>query len=156
MRQSSVLALGLASALGACATTPPADDPPCSQVKNADTFVVGLDKAGANGALDFKMMSADPVPPARGDNTWVVQVSSMTSGVVGSPVTGASMSVTPFMPSHQHGSPLAVVVTPMADAGQYKLTPVNLWMPGVWETTLDVTASGSSPADNVMFRFCIE
>jgi hypothetical protein len=146
--------LGLVLASAACGTTP-TEDPPvdCAKVTNADTFVVGLEKVGTGGMLDFKMMSAEPAPPMRGDNVWVMQINAMSSGTVGNPVTGASMTATPFMPSHQHGSPIAVVVTPMANAGQYKLDPVNLWMPGVWETTLAVSTPGGS--DNVMFRFCI-
>lgn len=159
MRRTSLLALGLASLAfaslaSACTSQPPPDDTvDCSTVTGTDTFVIGLEKAGTAGALDFKMMSADPAPPARGDNTWVVQINAMASGTVGSPVNGASMAATPFMPSHQHGSPVAVVVTSMAGAGQYKLSPVNMWMPGVWETTLDVSTGAAS--DSVVFRFCI-
>lgn len=126
----------------------------CSTVMGADTFVVGLEKAGANGMLDYKMMSATPAPPARGDNSWVFQISTMTSGVVGNPLDGASLTVTPFMPAHQHGSPIQVQVSPMTDPGTYKLEPVNLWMPGVWETT--IRAVSGTTSDTVVYRFCIE
>ena len=79
-------------------TTTPVD---CSTVMGVDTFTVGLEKLGASGNYDFKLMSAMPSPPARGDNTWVLQVNAMTSGAVGAPVTGASLTVTPYMPAHQ-------------------------------------------------------
>ena len=55
---------------------------------------MGIDKPGVAGLLDFKLMSAEPAPPARGDNTWIVQVSTMTAGVVGGPVAGVTMLVT--------------------------------------------------------------
>ena len=39
----------------------------------------GLQKTGQDGLIDFQMMSADPAPPQRGDNTWIVQISAMDS-----------------------------------------------------------------------------
>ena len=142
--RNHVLALGLLTACSSSGgdTTPDATNP-CVNETRADTFVVGLDKPGVAGLLDFKLMSASPAPPARGDNTWIVEVSSMTSGVVGGPVSGAAMLVTPFMPDHGHGTPITVNVTSMPTAGQYQLTPVNLWMPGYWETTVQATSPSS-------------
>lgn len=125
----------------------------CSKV-SADTFVVGLEKMGMNGAMDFKLMSATPAPPARGDNAWVVQINSMASGVVGAPVDGAMLQVTPFMPAHQHGSPIMVQITPGTTTGEYNLSPVNLWMPGVWETTIRATSS-AAVSDSAVYKFCI-
>lgn len=125
----------------------------CAEETTADEFVVGLQKAGDAGALDFQLMSATPAPPARGDNEWIVQVSALSGGTVGAPIEGATIYVTPFMPKHQHGTPIDVVVEPQPTAGQYKLSPVNLWMPGLWETTVEVTSAGG--ADQVIYRVCI-
>jgi hypothetical protein len=153
--RSSALALVLFSLVTACGTDDPGDgEVDCTKVTGTDTFVVGLDKPGDNGALDFQMMSADPAPPARDDNTWIVQVSSMASGVVGAPIDGATLAVTPFMPAHQHGSPIRTQITPVpGQPGQYSLSPVNLWMPGVWETTIKATSGETS--DTAIYRFCI-
>ncbi len=143
-------------ALVGCGTTSMSGDDQtpvdCSTIMGVDTFTVGLEKLGASGNYDFKLMSAMPSPPARGDNVWVLQVNAMTSGAVGAPVTGASLTVTPYMPAHQHGAGLDVNVTDMATPGQYQLEPVNLWMPGVWVTTIQVT---SQPTDSAVYRFCI-
>lgn len=144
-------------ALGACAddSHDPGDDEPvnCAEVTDDDDFAVGLSKVGSAGALGFTLMTADPAPPIRGDNTWVIQINQMSGGVAGAPVDGADMTATPFMPQHQHPSGKTVVIEPTGTAGQYELTPINFWMPGVWETTLDaVTPSGD---DAVVFRFCI-
>jgi hypothetical protein len=128
------------------------DDAPvdCS-TQVADTFVVGLDHKGSAGMLDFQMMSADPAPPARGNNTWVIQVMSMNAGVDATPLDGASITVTPYMPAHGHGTPVVADVTDMG-SGQYELSPVNLWMPGVWQTTIAVT---TPTPDSAVFSFCL-
>jgi hypothetical protein len=156
MQAVLVVGVSLVAACGTNGDDGSGSDAPidCTMVTNADTFVVGLEKAGTNGALDFKMMSATPAPPARGDNTWIFQINEMTSGVVGNPVSGATLQVTPFMPAHQHGSPIQVQITPLPDAGQYQLNPVNLWMPGVWETTIRATTTAQA-SDTVVYRFCI-
>ncbi len=125
----------------------------CAEETRADDFVVGLSKVGDGNLLDFTLMTADPAPPARGDNTWVLQINQMTNGVDGAAVDGASMTVSPFMPDHGHPSGKTVIVTPNGTAGQYELAPVNLWMPGLWETTIDATTSAGD--DTVVFRFCI-
>ncbi len=151
MRLALLLTLPIA-ACGSGNTPQDADMVDCSTVTGVDTFVVGLEHQGVGGALDFKLMSIDPAPPQRGNNTWVVEIHSMAAGVVGSPVDGLTLQVTPFMPAHQHGSPITAIVTPQATSGQYQLSPVNLWMPGVWETTIQATAP---TADRAVFKFCI-
>jgi len=151
MRWSLIACLGLAACSGSSSNGADAEEMvDCSTVTGADTFTVGLEKMGAQGAFDFKMMSATPAPPARNTNTWVVEVDSAQSGA---PVDGATITATPFMPAHQHGSPEQVVVTPAGAPGQYQLTPVFLWMPGVWETTIQVTSGTST--DAAVYRFCI-
>jgi hypothetical protein len=42
----------------------------------------------------------------------------------------------------------------MPAAGQYTLSPINMWMPGLWEITISATA-GDTVDDSVVFRFCI-
>jgi hypothetical protein len=125
----------------------------CAVETTADMFFVGLEKMGTQGKLDFRLISAAPAPPARFDNEWTLQVSQLANGVAGGPITGATISVTPFMPKHGHGSPKDAVITELSTAGQYKLSPVYLSMPGLWEITLDVTTPSAS--DSAIFRFCI-
>jgi hypothetical protein len=118
----------------------------CATETRADTFVAGISKVGANG-VQFKLLEALPAPPARGDNTWTLELTKS-----GAPVNGAAMIVTPFMPDHQHGTPTDVTIQPMPAAGQYQLAPVNMWMPGLWETTIQVDGPD---ADKAVFKFCI-
>ena len=145
------LILGVVLAAGACS-----DDGGdgtsynCAEETRDEEFVMGLTKAGVDGRLEFKLVSSDPAPPSRGDNRWIVQLSTMTAPVM--PVSGAAMTVTPFMPDHQHVSGETVIVTPTATAGEYQLDPVNLFMPGLWEITLRVTGATE---DRAVFRFCL-
>jgi hypothetical protein len=158
MRISLILGLALTSSLAACGAddgTGGGDDAPVNcALETADTYVAGLQKTGVNGMLDFRLMSSDPTPPGRGDNTWIVSVRSMNNGVVGAPISNATAYVTPFMPKHAHPA-ISGEVTPTANAGEYRMTGVNLWMPGVWETTIEVDATAASSADSVVYTFCL-
>jgi hypothetical protein len=152
MRISIVMLLGLAACTGDDGHEPVN----CAKVMNAgeaDTFVVGLEHPGKDGRYNFRMMSAGPAPPARGDNTWVVQINSLNAGVVGAPITGATLKITPFMPEHGHGSLVPIVITPMTEPGQYQASPVNMRMEGVWEITIRATVGADT--DSALFKFCL-
>lgn len=145
--------IALTVLLAACSGEDAHQDPDsynCAEEKRDDEFVIGIEKTGQNGKLTFKLLDAMPAPPARGDNTWVLQ---LTSQGAAAPVTGAAMVATPFMPDHNHGTPIQVVIEPMPSAGQYKLSPVNLWMPGLWRTTIEAQAGNDT--DKAVFAFCI-
>ncbi len=145
------LILGVTLSVGACADDPHDDTRyDCEKETRQDEFVIGLTKPGENSRLEFKLLSSDPAPPARGDNTLVLQLSTMAAPTT--PVSGASMSVSPFMPDHEHPSGKAVKITPLTEPGQYQLEPVNLHMPGLWEVTVEVDGANS---DRAVFRFCL-
>jgi len=150
--------LATAAACGGGGGDPPVDADEalaCVATGRGETFVVGLEHAGDKGMLDFKLMSATPAPPGRDFNSWLLQVSSMASGVVGAPVSGATLLVAPFMPDHQHGpGAYKPMITPMPDAGQYKIDQINTWMPGYWEITID--AKVDAVDDQTVFKFCIQ
>jgi hypothetical protein len=145
------LILGVALSIGACADDHHDDTTyDCAKETRDDEFVIGLTKPGAASRLEFKLLSSDPAPPSRGDNTMVLQLSTMAAPVT--PVSGAPMTVTPFMPDHDHGSGKTVKITPLTEPGQYQLEPVNMWMPGLWEVTVEVDGANS---DRAVFRFCL-
>ena len=60
-----------------------------------------------------------------------------------------------MMPDHGHGTPVNAEVTVMPTPGQYELSPVNLFMTGYWEITLELTLP-KGETDSVMFGFCVE
>ncbi len=150
MRTFSIALFAVLPLAGACADDGHSDDTEevnCA-TETADVYVAGLQKSGT--VLDVKLMTAMPAPPSRGDNEWIIHVNTVAGAA---PVSGATILVTPFMPKHQHGTPVDVRVDAMPSAGEYKLSPVNMWMPGVWETTIEMTSS--SGTDSVVYKFCI-
>ena len=120
----------------------------CTRDVRADTYAARLSKPGRSGALTFELVSSEPAPPARGDNRWVLRVLDASSAAV----TGATLTVSPFMPDHGHGTSVAPQVTASGDS--YEARPLNLFMPGLWQTTVGArTANGN---DEAVFSFCIE
>ena len=143
----------LLSVLAACGGDPGVDAPVnCADETRAEPFVVGVDKAAMGGKMDFKMVTATPAPPARYQNAWTVLVSAMNNNVVGAPLTGAAIQVTPYMPDHMHGNGIPVTVTEGA-GGMYTFDPLYLGMPGYWEITLDVDTGATQ--DRVVYKICI-
>ncbi|MBS2012504.1 MAG: FixH family protein [Deltaproteobacteria bacterium] len=67
------------------------------------------------------------------------------------PIAGAQISITAFMPSHGHSSPTVPTVTPAGEG--YTVGPVSLFMPGLWEVTIEAEASGAR--DRATFSFCV-
>ncbi len=152
--RTAITTVLLAASFGACtSSTSNGDDTGqvnCATETRADHFVIGLEKPGEAGMLDFKLMQATPAPPASGDNAWQIQINTMSSGVVGNALTGATIKATPYMPDHMHTSPIKAKMTDLGN-GLYELSPINLWMPGLWETTVEDTGT----TDKAVFRFCI-
>lgn len=156
MRAIVVSLVAVVAACKGAETMPDADEAlACMTSGRGDTYVAGLEKHGQAGLLDFKLISADPAPPARNFNTWVLEIDAMANGVVGAPQSGATMTVTPYMPDHQHGAgAFTPQVSPAATTGQYQIQQINTWMPGYWEITIDATVGGVE--DTVVYKFCIQ
>jgi YtkA-like protein len=155
---SPLLVSALISAVGSVGchgggTGPDADEAvACMTSGRGDTYAVGLKHTGMNAVYNFTLMSAVPAPPGRNLNTWVIQISWEATGA---PVTGASLTVTPFMPDHQHGpGAYTPQVMEMATPGQYQISDINTWMPGYWEITIDAMTPDKIE-DKVVFKFCI-
>jgi hypothetical protein len=155
----------LVAALSGCSAGGAAIAPPdlggtatCASDTRAETYVPGLSQAGKDHLYMVKLMSSDPGPPIKGNNAWVIAVSDAASGA---PVDGLSIKVTPFMPDHGHGTQIKAAVTAMG-GGQYGLDPVNLFMAGLWQVTIDLTAgdvadmASAATVDQVVFSFCVE
>jgi len=143
--------------VAACGTSSPMDDEDqpvnCELETRADPFVVDADAAGAAGSMSFRILEATPASPMRFQNAWTLQINSMQNNVIGAPLESLAIVVTPYMPDHQHGNGIPVQVTAMPDAGQYKLDPLFLGMPGYWEIT--VNASSPSSDDTHIYKICV-
>ncbi len=124
--------------------------PPDAGDRQGDTYVAGLEKTGRNGGVFTRLVDAVPAPPERGDNRWVLEVVDRDGG----PRSDCALTVDPRMPVHQHGTPVVARVTPEGAPGRYVLEPVNLFMPGLWEVTIDLDCGGV--VDEVLYAFWIE
>jgi hypothetical protein len=83
-------------------------------------------------------LSIEPAPPHVGDHRVVVTLDRMaTSDDLNTPVEGASVVISPFMPAHGHGS---VDVEAIEESeGLYASDEVFLTMPGIWDLHVHVT-----------------
>jgi len=132
-----------------------AGDSVCADENRSDSFAVGLSRAGS--LVEVAFMQATPAPPDRGENTWVVMVTDSE----GAPISDADLEVVPWMPDHGHGSSVVVEVEAMQTPGEYRLSPIDLFMAGLWEVRLNfILAGGDEGAapveDQVVFSFCVE
>jgi hypothetical protein len=112
-----------------------------------------MEQTGASNTFSVKLTSINPNPVFKGNNAWTIQVVDKSGG----PVTGASITVKPFMPDHGHGSSIIPQVTAGADPGSYDISLLNLFMPGIWTVTIVVT-TGTAPStvtDQSVFTFCV-
>ena len=121
----------------------------CAAEDRDDEFSVGLSKSGELVTATF--VSATPAPPIKGDNAWVLDFADLS----GEPLEELDIVVIPMMPDHGHGTPVEAVVTPTEVAGQYEVTPVNMFMTGYGEVHLELTLAGGEQ-DTLMFGFCVE
>ncbi|MBE7454709.1 MAG: FixH family protein [Kofleriaceae bacterium] len=120
----------------------------CALEDRDDEFLAGMMKTGAGG-VTVTLVSATPAPPARNDNAWELQLATPAGPFEG------TVQVVPFMPDHNHGTPIQAVVEPVAGTpGRFTASPINLFMPGLWEVTIRATPTGGT-LDAVVFRFCV-
>jgi hypothetical protein len=153
-RRDVALLLG-ALTCAACGNEPGGDGPNQQAQAEAecegdyDAFEPGMSKLAEPGSLQLTLQAAEPSPPSvHDDNTWTLAVLDSE----GSPVDGAELRVSPYMPKHQHGS-AEVVIEGLGD-GAYRLSAIELSMPGVWEIPISVTPPDGEPSE-AAFRLCI-
>jgi hypothetical protein len=120
----------------------------CERDGRKDVYAQGLAKE--SGGITVKIADAEPAPPLKGENALVLEISD----AAGAPIDGATVTITPFMPDHGHGSAVAPVVAAKGD-GRYEVTEVYLAMAGLWTITVTVQPAGGE-AQDVTFAFCLE
>jgi nitrate/TMAO reductase-like tetraheme cytochrome c subunit len=126
-----------------------ADDP----LAGAELYVPGIEKAGKAGQARFSIVSASPEPPGLGENVWIVEVRDAE----GAPLTQLQIDAGTWMPQHVHGSPI-FGKSEHQGQGRYRVSPIQLFMSGLWEVTLAATgkaADGSAIDDAAVFRFWV-
>jgi hypothetical protein len=122
----------------------------CAADPRVATYEPGVFAESQDQTLRVVLDDSEPGPPIVGMNTWTVRVEDAG----GAPVTGASMTVAPFMPDHGHGSPLVPTATANSD-GSYTISPLYFFMPGVWRVGITVSTSDASLPSTADFFFCV-
>lgn len=119
-----------------------------SGAPQADTYWVGLEKAGAEGNFTIRLMKSSPIPQDLTLYTWEIEV---LDGA-GEPVTGASVEAEPRMPAHGHGTfPPVTPATALDQAGRYQLLEMDLFMAGIWRVEIRVTHGELTDSVNYFF-----
>src|SRR5258705_7078194 len=110
----------------------------CLNDPRAQIYTANMQQKGYGNLLTFVLTEADPAPPAKGINTWTVKLLDGAANVV----TGGTVTASPFMPDHGHGSSVVPETTPTGDG--YTVAPLYFFMPGLWQVTLQAM----TPAGN--------
>lgn len=113
--------LFLSLALAGCAT-PPA---------NLD---LSLEKPSAAGRYVVSLVQPAAPPAINQMHSWMVRLQDS----VGSPVTGATLTVDGGMPQHGHGLPTRPRVTREVESGTYLVEGMKFSMPGWWDIRFDI------------------
>jgi YtkA-like len=124
---------------------------PCTDDPRADQYTAGMQKVGLKNQITMTLVSSEPAPPFKGTNTWTMLVADNGKA----PQSGATLAVLPFMPDHGHGTAIKPVISSLPNAGNYQVTPLYLFMAGLWEVTFNVTTA-TGAQDTVVFSFCIQ
>jgi hypothetical protein len=121
----------------------------CAADTRKDIYTAGLAKPA--GSFSVKLVESRPGPPIKGTNAMTLEV--LDAG--GQPVDGATITITPWMPDHAHGSAVKPIVTPMG-GGKYDVEKVYLAMAGLWQIKVAVQPAGGGPLQETMFQFCLD
>lgn len=117
---------------------------------DAAAFGPGAERSGARVSAFF--VDVQPVPPDIGENDWTFRLADLD----GASLPEFSVSLSPFMPAHGHGTtPARFSATPLDDQGLYSVGPFDLFMPGTWEFTLTVETA-EALTDELIWSLDIE
>lgn len=121
----------------------------CAADDRKDIYTAGLTKPA--GAFSVKLIDATPGPPIKGTNAMTLEVLDAD----GRPVSDATVTVTPWMPDHAHGSAVKPVVTSLGD-GTYSVEKVYLAMAGLWQIKVAVQPAAGGALQEATFQFCLD
>jgi hypothetical protein len=132
----------------------PSGEVSCTTDPRVDSYVAGLKKDGRLGVLSFQLDESNPAPPAKGANTFVLQVSDASAER-----PDVALRVDLKMPDHGHGTSVVPKITFDADSQSFTIAPLYLFMAGVWRIDFSAYENGSDTntlVDGASFFFCIE
>src|SRR4051812_20221326 len=98
--------------------------------------------------MKYALVSSTPAPPARGLDDWTLRITDSA----GQPLTTVPLAILTLMPEHGHGSPTIPQISNQG-GGNYKVSQLNLFMPGIWRITFFPSNASSDTAE---FWFCVQ
>jgi hypothetical protein len=144
------------AALSGCQS--PSEAPPidadfvvCTAEPRATPYQPGMQVTSTNGVFIVKLLSnmftdssGKTMDEAfvKGYDVWSVETDRASNMA---PLDGLSISVSPYMPDHKHGT-TPVGVMPTGSGGIYTMSPVNLYMAGYWEVTFNIVETPPAAA----------
>ena len=118
-----------------------------------ETYTAGMTKTGDEGVLSIVIAEADPAPPDKGDNVWILEISDASTG---DGVDDATVTIRPYMPEHGHGtSPEYYDTTATGADGLYESATIDLFMGGLWDLTVGAELTDGTTG-SATFTFCLE
>jgi hypothetical protein len=133
-----LVACAIATGVGCGATTTPQSAPLTFDGAPAVTV------ASASGALSVAVWWS-PAQPTVGYDAGQLAITDQA----GAPVTGATLTVVPWMLAHGHGASVQATITETAP-GVYAATPLDFYMSGAWvlRTHIQRTGDGEASIDD--------
>jgi hypothetical protein len=138
--------IAAAAALTACGGSTPEETVNCQADSRVMTYAPNLSVSAPSG-MKYILVQSSPAPPARGLDTWNLKVTD----AAGTPQPGISLQIRTLMPEHGHGSSTTPTITNQG-GGNYQVSQLNLFMPGVWKITFSNSPGFTDSAD---FWFCV-
>jgi len=149
-RSIAFLAAALFAACGGSSgSQPDAGEVNCQNDPRVLTYAPNVTVTSSGGGTKYALVTSNPAPPAKGLDNWTLHVSAASSGQA---MSGLNLTIQTLMPDHGHGSP---TVPPITDngGGNYTVTNLYLFMPGVWRIRFFPAAT---PGDMADFMFCVQ
>lgn len=125
----------------------------CDGEARATPYVAGLEQPSERAMFKARFVEGTPAPPDRGDNAWKLEIVD----AAGAPRTDLTrVRVRAWMPDHGHGTSPSPwnVANALQEAGRFAVGPMNLFMGGYWEFTIEGQAGDET--DTAIVGFCIE
>jgi hypothetical protein len=117
-----------------------------------DPLEPGLVKS-SSGGFRFEVLELAPPKPivsqAEPGNSWKISVADAAGGAL----SGASMTVTTFMPDHKHPGPSNVGIE--QEPGVYLIEDLLLPMPALYTVTVKVRPEDSAEDEDVSYSICV-
>jgi hypothetical protein len=141
-----VVLLLLAAACGGNSGSGDSGTVNCQSDSRVFKYTPNLSVTSTSG-MKYILVQSDPAPPARGLDTWTLKITDSA----GTPQPSLPVQIRTIMPEHGHGSSTTPVITNQG-GGNYQVSQLNLFMPGVWKITFSNSAAFTDIAD---FWFCV-